>query len=305
MGAELEVLAMNVDEALRQFGAAEEMPRAAAQWALDNWEAAGPRFIARLRAFAASPAARAEIAEDEILFIVHLCGDKRDVRAYAPLCRLIGESEEAIEFLGDAVTETLGGILINVCDGDPRPLMGAIESEGGDEFARVAALKALGRLTRERAILSDEEMRAYLARLRREMRPRDESYLWQCWAETVANLGYDDMRSEVASLHADGWVDPAEFGLDRFDRQVELARNDPAGLGGFEADGVTPFANVIETLASWSYGWSDAFTEEAFGPSHDGSYFAAPYVNPLRGVGRNDPCPCGSGKKYKRCCLAG
>jgi SEC-C motif domain protein len=22
-------------------------------------------------------------------------------------------------------------------------------------------------------------------------------------------------------------------------------------------------------------------------------------------AGRNDPCPCGSGKKYKRCCGAG
>jgi preprotein translocase subunit SecA len=22
-----------------------------------------------------------------------------------------------------------------------------------------------------------------------------------------------------------------------------------------------------------------------------------------RKVGRNDPCPCGSGKKYKKCCL--
>lgn len=22
-------------------------------------------------------------------------------------------------------------------------------------------------------------------------------------------------------------------------------------------------------------------------------------------AGRNDPCPCGSGKKYKKCCLAG
>ncbi|WP_425435062.1 SEC-C metal-binding domain-containing protein [Novosphingobium mathurense] len=21
-------------------------------------------------------------------------------------------------------------------------------------------------------------------------------------------------------------------------------------------------------------------------------------------MGRNDPCPCGSGKKYKRCCAA-
>ena len=28
-----------------------------------------------------------------------------------------------------------------------------------------------------------------------------------------------------------------------------------------------------------------------------------PYENPFKGVGRNDPCPCGSGKKFKRCCL--
>lgn len=29
----------------------------------------------------------------------------------------------------------------------------------------------------------------------------------------------------------------------------------------------------------------------------------APYVAPVK-VGRNDPCPCGSGKKYKKCCGA-
>jgi len=23
----------------------------------------------------------------------------------------------------------------------------------------------------------------------------------------------------------------------------------------------------------------------------------------MSNIGRNDPCPCGSGKKYKRCCL--
>jgi hypothetical protein len=26
-------------------------------------------------------------------------------------------------------------------------------------------------------------------------------------------------------------------------------------------------------------------------------------VSSLPSVGRNDPCPCGSGKKYKKCCL--
>lgn len=23
----------------------------------------------------------------------------------------------------------------------------------------------------------------------------------------------------------------------------------------------------------------------------------------MSGIGRNDPCPCGSGKKYKKCCM--
>ncbi len=30
---------------------------------------------------------------------------------------------------------------------------------------------------------------------------------------------------------------------------------------------------------------------------------SAPEEAPLKHVGRNDPCPCGSGKKYKKCCL--
>jgi SEC-C motif len=30
-----------------------------------------------------------------------------------------------------------------------------------------------------------------------------------------------------------------------------------------------------------------------------------PYVRGTEKVGRNDPCPCGSGKKYKKCCLPG
>lgn len=28
-----------------------------------------------------------------------------------------------------------------------------------------------------------------------------------------------------------------------------------------------------------------------------------PAVRPMPKVGRNQPCPCGSGKKYKKCCL--
>lgn len=35
---------------------------------------------------------------------------------------------------------------------------------------------------------------------------------------------------------------------------------------------------------------------------HDHPHHASdPARNPLRNVGRNDPCPCGSGLKFKKC----
>ena len=40
---------------------------------------------------------------------------------------------------------------------------------------------------------------------------------------------------------------------------------------------------------------------------HHGHHHHAPVETFMRGapkVGRNDACPCGSGKKYKKCCLA-
>ncbi len=36
----------------------------------------------------------------------------------------------------------------------------------------------------------------------------------------------------------------------------------------------------------------------------DAAYEPVPFVRESPKVGRNDPCPCGSGKKYKKCCMA-
>jgi len=49
--------------------------------------------------------------------------------------------------------------------------------------------------------------------------------------------------------------------------------------------------------------WADA--RESRGESVEVASAARPAVRDASGqkVGRNDPCPCGSGKKYKKCCL--
>jgi len=298
---------MNVDEALRRFAEEEGFPREALDWARDNWETAAPRFISRLRAFVAG-GQRTDAVDDQIFYILHLCGQMQESLAFEPLCRLIASDPEIEILLGDAMTETLPGILINVFDGDVAPLMAAIESPQGDEYARGSALSALGYLVRSKSALNDDAMRAFLRRLRREAKPRDIPAFWFSWADTAAALGYGDLKMELAVLTKDGLLEARDFGLDDFDEVVSLARNDPDGLAAFHGEGVGPLDDAIGKLESWTL----AGDEEGLGFGDDvledeipeGNPFDGPFLNPHRDVGRNDPCPCGSGKKYKKCCLA-
>lgn len=44
--------------------------------------------------------------------------------------------------------------------------------------------------------------------------------------------------------------------------------------------------------------------EHVHGPDCDHDHSQLPFVRDAPKVGRNDPCPCGSGKKFKKCCDA-
>ena len=48
---------------------------------------------------------------------------------------------------------------------------------------------------------------------------------------------------------------------------------------------------------------AEAATKASAKPAED-NLPAQPVVRDAQKVGRNDPCPCGSGKKYKKCCGA-
>lgn len=235
--------------ALRQLAAGCAMPRAAMQWALDNWSEASPRLLARLSDFEAQGGRRLfDSGGLEASYIVHLCGERGETRAYAPLCRMIANDRNIGEWLGDAVTETLPGILIRIFDGDVEPLKTAIEAPAGYEFARASALAALGYLVRARGVAGDDDMRDYLRRIRKGTQPRRSSIVWLAWAATAANLGYLDLRRDVERLIAKQFLPGSEFDRDAFDRQAALARSDPAGLAGFENDVVSPMQGAIAAL---------------------------------------------------------
>ena len=64
------------------------------------------------------------------------------------------------------------------------------------------------------------------------------------------------------------------------------------------------YKNMVAAEADWLYNlpqWDKIFTEEKKKTLYMEQKKSGTVVKPHK-VGRNDPCPCGSGKKYKQCC---
>jgi len=281
-----------LDDAIQAFAeAADGPPNDALRWALDHWDAASPRFLAMLEAYT-DGSDESDTTIDALFFIIHLFGDRGDQRAYRTLCRLMLNEDRLVDVLGDtACVETLKGIVIRCFDGDTAPLRQVVESEQAESITRGEALLALAWLARD-GRWPEQDMRDYLRHLLKEMRPREPDYIWYNLVVVAAILGYTEFTAESTRLIETGlvpeeWLTLAEF-------PDLLAAGDPVGKSGLAAEEVEPFEDVVEALADWP--WEEDYDE-------DEAQAQEPVINPLRHVGRNDPCPCGSGKKFKNCHL--
>ena len=64
------------------------------------------------------------------------------------------------------------------------------------------------------------------------------------------------------------------------------------------------YRNMVGCQADWLYNleeWDAIFPKEKRDELYKAEKSSKTVVKPPK-IGRNDPCPCGSGKKYKQCC---
>ena len=106
--------------------------------------------------------------------------------------------------------------------------------------------------------------------------------------DTVTTLSKIQVRSQ------------AEVEREELERQQRLAR----ALQLQHAEAMSPIqaGDAIETggdIGDWR--WRRDFGGNPPATSAARGRMAAPFVRPVPKVGRNEMCPCGSGKKYKHC----
>ena len=125
-----------------------------------------------------------------------------------------------------------------------------------------------------------------------EIDPRNGEILWEIWMEGFAYAM--DLRPESWDAIMESGDEQAATALAGMITLAEIAE-DRSDLERAEIDRLT--AAAPELIARWLSDLHDWRLE------HRG---APPTLDatPAAKVGRNDPCPCGSGRKHKKCCGA-
>jgi hypothetical protein len=270
-----------------------------------------PVFLRAIEEYLAEPGSgNAGVASrsNALFFVFHLLGQWREKSAYRLLAQLLRRPRDEIDvILGGAVTETTHRVMAAVFDGDPEPLYEVILDPKADEFIRSRMCEALAMVTL-RGEFPCKEAGRFLHACYAELEPQEENFAWDGWQSAIAMLGLAELRPQVEQAFARGFISDTWLDFKDFEKDLRHAIDHPAAppLRGPDHQ-FTLFGDTIEELSGWyCFQPKPAENDDSTIDSDDGGDwrgFQTPAVNPLRHVGRNDPCPCGSGRKFKKCCL--
>ncbi len=288
---------MDIDTILSAFtkSTGGTFPKAALQAAIAKKQEISPHLLTILEDAGRDIDAVAQKKNDYgFLYAMFLLAQFREREALQPLLRFFSTpGQTAIALTGDVVTESLGQLLAGVSAGDIAPIQTMIENSDIDPFVRAAGLEALLCLVAW-GEASPPEVITYFSELLDGRLEQQPSHVWNYLAEAVSRLCGPDLTANLMQAYDKGLISPLYMNWTEAEKM--LNRPVEENLKDLEKDaGLAAITDVIAEMENWA----------CFRPQEqrihrqDGGH---PVAFPDK-TGRNEPCPCGSGKKYKKCCL--
>jgi hypothetical protein len=194
--------------------------------------------------------------------------------------------EFPFELAGDVVTQDLGRILASVSGGDVSGMIALMENERGNEWVRSVAM-------------------AYFLQLFHKLE-RKPGAQWDGLAHVCADRGPQEAIEELGRACADGLVDTGSIDWQDIEHALALGQQGAMQRARYRDP-------LISDLAK-NMGWMQCFHDEAreyegerdaeenLRELRSSEYTTAPVGRTAPKVGRNEPCPCGSGQKFRKYC---
>ena len=324
---------MDIDEILRCLERdTGKFPREALQAAIERRDEIIPRLLETLEETISNADELVRQADYMAYeYAMYLLAQFREKRAYPLFVRFVLLPPKVVDdLLGDTISMGLGRMLAAVQDGDLDPIKRLVESPDVDEYVRDAALVSLVCLV-VTGELAREDFVAYCKSLFEGKLEREYSYIWNGLVICALRVWPEELLDDIRQAYQDGLADP--FIVGEKDIEQALATGKSQVLENLRSNRhYSLIANVIEEMEWWAcfeetreqkpsepppteelppssdvagveeLGGSDVDGQEQLEGPDPGQAEPETMAPSRPRIGRNEPCPCGSGKKYKRCC---
>jgi hypothetical protein len=223
--------------------------------------------------------------------------------------------ELPFDLFGDSITEELASILVSLADDPLGVLESLVRNRELNEYVRWEGAQGFLYLVRDGRLSREEAVRRLQQHLREAVEQGDLNFVTDLVTE-LASYSPKEAYDDIKEAYDRGLVDSSMIAVEDIERSIAEGefrlREEIRRLDAKRID------DVLEVWAKWPY-----FREKPAGPpaaappvlppppsgpprsnAAQASLDFGPMDFPPMRAGRNDPCPCGSGKKFKKCCGA-
>ncbi|USE37091.1 DUF1186 domain-containing protein [Endozoicomonas sp. SCSIO W0465] len=296
-----------------------ELPLPALREASEHQEAITPMLLQALEAVKirdkhSSSSAKSRLA----LHALYLLTQFREPAAWPIVIDLFSAMSSADNIaIGDdfdeVVCDRLSQIFATLCPGDIRPLQSIVENTSIDEYVRDAALGALV-VRYQQGDLELQALIAYLHQLYEYGLEQEKNQVWNAWVQACYNTQPEPFMVALKDLYEKEWADSYYITLDELKLRCGVAP-DAVKKSVMKQEGefycyLDDAVAALRQLSCYSSQSNELLTNlenmvinQTTAKQAEHARPTAPFTSLPAGVGRNDPCPCGSGKKFKKCCL--
>lgn len=293
----------------RELAQKGRLPEAAIQEARQHRTRMIPHLIQEIREAAAAVSRGDDPPSGNAYFLgLFLLTEWKATEAWDAILEAVSLPDELPENLfGDAVTESLPQVFAALATDRAETLERLLMDPRVYHFVRWQAVYVPRMWVRDDRWTPEEATEWLLRALRSFLREENEEFVTAVAYELTA-VNPLASRQEIRLAFELDLIDPGLFDCDYFERRVQEYEADPrVDTRRLFSSG---FEDVIAELRTWA-----VYSEERRSP---------PVVKPIRPLpgtpnqpshdqrsravgtamrpGRNETCPCGSGKKYKKCC---
>ncbi len=228
------------------------------------------------------------------IYAMFLLAQFREKRAYPLIVDFFSLPGDVSDVLaGDVITEDLHRILASVSCGDDSLMKTLVENEDANEYVRGAALKGLVTL-----VMCEEKSRdeiiAYFQSLFRGKLKREFSQVWNGLVLCSTDLYPEEVFENIKQAYEEELVEPFFIDLEYIEKRLALGKEEVIARTIKDRE-YKLVEDTIKEMEWWACFKPKKQQREVFKPEQT--------REPVKKkIGRNEPCPCGSGKKYKKCC---